>query len=84
MVALNTSIREIMNRSATAAREAGAARVDGKPPRMPIRLRRILVVLHVISSVGWLGLTIGDLVLAVTGMGSSILRGMVTLMPLAH
>ncbi|WP_218825586.1 DUF2269 family protein [Streptosporangium subroseum] len=57
-----------MNRSDTAARETGTVRADGKPPRMPIRLRRSLVVLHVISSVGWLGLTIGNLVLAVTGL----------------
>ncbi|MCW2919815.1 MAG: hypothetical protein JWN52_7883 [Actinomycetia bacterium] len=57
-----------MSRSATAAREGGAAHVDRKPFRMPARVRKIVLVLHVISSVGWLGLTTGNLVLAITGM----------------
>src|SRR5690606_30678964 len=37
-------------------------------PRMPIPLRRFVVVVHVISSVGWLGLTMGNLILAITGL----------------
>jgi hypothetical protein len=37
---------------------------------MSVRLRKIVVVLHVISSVSWLGLTIGNLVLTITGLTS--------------
>jgi uncharacterized membrane protein len=34
---------------------------------MPVELRKLVVVLHIISSVSWLGLTIGNLVLTITG-----------------
>ena len=37
---------------------------------MSVKLRKIVVVLHVISSVSWLGLTIGNLVLTITGVTS--------------
>jgi hypothetical protein len=55
---------EIMSTGGTAVRRA---RVDRKLPLMPARVRKLVMVLHIISSVGWLGLNIGVLVLSVTG-----------------
>jgi hypothetical protein len=57
----------IMNRSDMAVPVGPAARGERRPPRLPLRARRLVLVLHVISSVGWLGLNLGVLVLAVTG-----------------
>lgn len=39
---------------------------------MSIRVRKLVLVLHVISSVSWLGLTIGNLVLAITAMSTAV------------
>ncbi|PRX49349.1 hypothetical protein B0I33_103384 [Prauserella shujinwangii] len=36
--------------------------------RMSVSARRAVLVAHVVSSVGWLGLTIGNLTLAITGL----------------
>jgi hypothetical protein len=46
---------EILSPSDTTAREGSAARVDRKPPRMPIRVRKTVLVLHIISSVALVG-----------------------------
>jgi hypothetical protein len=48
-----------------AARPARSAR------RMRPRVRKTVLLLHVISSVGWLGLTFGNLVLAIAGLTTS-------------
>ncbi|HEY6737620.1 MAG TPA: DUF2269 family protein [Actinopolymorphaceae bacterium] len=56
-----------MSTTHTVDGRAGPVRLASLP-RMPIPLRWFVVVVHVISSVGWLGLTIGNLILAITGL----------------
>ncbi|UJW29156.1 hypothetical protein L3Q67_28455 [Saccharothrix sp. AJ9571] len=48
-----------------------AARSAPRFPRLSPRARKTVVVAHVVSSVGWLGLTLGNLVLAVTGVNAT-------------
>jgi hypothetical protein len=57
-----------MNRSDTAVGGRRAGPVDRSLPRLPARVRKTVLVVHVIASVGWLGLTIGNLALTITGM----------------
>lgn len=56
----------------TATLERATATVRPTPvrrlPRLPMRARKLVVVLHIVSSVSWLGLSLGNLVLAVTGL----------------
>lgn len=42
-----------------------------RPPRMGPGARKSVLILHVISSVGWLGLNIGILTLTITGLTTS-------------
>ncbi|MFL6054718.1 MAG: hypothetical protein ACJ72W_17620 [Actinoallomurus sp.] len=48
---------------------SGAA-PDARTPRMPPRVRKVVTVVHVISSVGWLGLTLCLLTLGTTALVS--------------
>jgi hypothetical protein len=57
-----------MSRSDMAMREGGGARVGRKLPLMRPRVRKIVLVLHVVSSVSWLGLSIGYLTLGITAV----------------
>ncbi|WP_433263358.1 hypothetical protein ACQPZF_31980 [Actinosynnema sp. CS-041913] len=41
--------------------------------RLPPTARKLVVLLHVISSVGWLGVTVGNLVLALAAFGEPVL-----------
>ena len=64
-----------MNASGTVPRERAAdkaqvGRVARRLPPMPPRTRKLVTTLHVISSVGWLGLNLGVLTLALTGMNT--------------
>jgi hypothetical protein len=43
-----------------------AVRVDRKLPVMPLRVRKIVLFLHVSTSVAWLGLSLGYLALGIT------------------
>lgn len=54
-----------MSQLGTVTRGAEAVR---SRRRLSPAVRKTVLVLHIISSVGWLGLTIGNLVLAVTGL----------------
>ncbi|MCG5214647.1 DUF2269 family protein [Streptosporangium sp. KLBMP 9127] len=53
-----------------AADEAQTGRAARRLPPMPPRTRKLVTTLHVISSVGWLGLNLGVLTLALTGMST--------------
>ncbi|MQA05942.1 MAG: hypothetical protein GEV07_25595 [Streptosporangiales bacterium] len=44
-----------------------AVRSARRLPLLPVRARKVVLLLHVISSVGWLGLSMANIVLAVTG-----------------
>lgn len=56
----------VLDRSGGSRRDRAAG--GRSPLRLPVRARKWLVALHVVSSVGWLGLTIGNLTMGITGM----------------
>lgn len=54
----------------TAERTADDSAAKRRFPRMPPQARKAMLVLHVLSSVTWLGLTIGNLTLAIAVTGT--------------
>lgn len=54
--------------SQTAGRTPGKARQARRLPLMPPPVRKTVLVLHVITAVGWLGVTIADVALGATAL----------------
>lgn len=52
--------------SEAAGQASGRTKPDRRIPRMPPPVRKTVLVLHVISAVGWLGVTFANLALGVT------------------